>query len=501
MLSSLILGALVLIIGPLIGPRIEGDVEHALCTILRIEPCPAAVPPQAQAPPQPTPDTVESRCVTNQDLSYYEVTGYVRPRIVGGRGNLRWTTYIRTLAHGPGRPDTYEVTLQDWKEGSVEAGLEKGEGGKLPTDVMGYLGLNATEGKVFTFNSKADAEAFQKQIPRYFIGGTAYDATTQASGPVGTALGAIDNLTGGHIRKWAQGDPPKPWQEYHEAGPTAGVELGVDIPLGGGGNKISLSGRGRFYRLYGENTNNSTGGKSYYLRQNNRLQPSVTISLAGLSGMTTADGAESAIQKAVLARTGQSVGVPADIVQYVIKYGSAGLSLKWRYNTQYQVTTDKNNNMTRVTKVTDTNLTWYAQGNIKGPSIGADDPGAQGMVSLAATRDTETDAFDLKTPEDKKTALDGMKDILLQNYFNPITPPKDNGLERAFDDRGVKTRLHFDNNVKNGKLLGRNYTDRDYGVKGVVGVELNGEDEQGHLAGAQYWDPSTASWKDWTKCR
>lgn len=496
-LAALVFAALFI----LIGPRVSDDVRTALCTILRIEPCQGASgPSQAQPPWQPKPDNSQARCVTDQRLSYAEVTGYVQPRIVGGRGNLRWTTYIRTLSNGPGKPPTYEVTLQDWKEASVQAGVEKE--GTVPFDALAYLGLNSTEGKVFTFNSKADADAFEKQIPRYFIGGTAYDAVQDATGPVGWVLGAVNHLTGNRIKNWAQGDPPKPQQEYHEAGPTAGVELGADLPLGGG-NKVSLSARGRFYRLYGINTNNATGAKTYYLRDNNRIQPSAAISLPSLSSALSGLGAkvagkdvQSAIAKSVLAKTGASVGVPEKIAQYVIKNGSAGLSLKWRYNTQYQVKVDKNGKMTGVSKVTDTIATWYVQGNLKGPTRGARDDKAQGLVSISSSRTTETDTFNIKTPQDRETAVNGIRDVLAQNIVNPITPPKDDGLEQAFSNRGIKTRLNFDNSVRNGKLTGRNY-----GAKGLIGVELHDEHEQGHLANAEYWDPSSASWKDWTNCR
>lgn len=511
-LAALVFAALAI----LTGPRIGNEVRQALCTILHIEPCQGTgKPPQAQEPPQPTAE--QARCVRDQRISYVEATGYVRPRIFGARGSMRWTTTTRVIDHGPGEPDTYEVTLQSWKEGAVEAGVKGGD--RMPANAMAYLGLNATEGKTFTFGSKQEADDFQKKIPRYFIGGTAYDTTKAATGPVGAVLGFLDNATGGHVKKWAQGNPPEPQQEYHEMGPTAGVDLRADIPLGGG-NQVSAGAKGRFWRLYGMNKNNETGDKTYYLRQNNELQPNVAINLGGYAaawkGLTGQD-LQAAIDKAVVAKTGRSIGVPPKVAQWVMRNGAVGLSLKWKPRTQYQVTYDKDGKLSRVTKVDDSILTWYVQGSAKGNSLGGDDgspnkdgtgrhrrprnpkvadPRVQGLVSIASSRTTETDTLDVKTPEDRETAIRGIANVVRDNYFNPITPPSDDALERAFRDRGTKTRLHFENDVDTGKAEGR-----AYGVKGVAGLELGGEDERDHLAGAEYWDPSTASWKNWTNCR
>jgi hypothetical protein len=495
-LAALIVGAL----AALVGPQIERGAERVVCEIVHIGldgkagSCPAEKPPPVAGPQQPT--TSQARCVRDQGISYVEALGYVRPRIVGGRGDMRWTTTTRTISHGPGKPDTYEVTLQTWKEGAVEAGIEGGD--NLPIDALAYIGLNATEGKTFAFNTKQEADDFQKQVPHYFIGGTAYDATKTLAGPVGTVLGVVDSLTGGHVKNWAEGSPPKPQQEYHEVGPTAGAELGADIPLGGG-NKIAVGGKGRFWRLYGRSEDHSTGDTTYYLRQNNQLVPSVTINLAGFAsawkGLTGKD-LQAAISKVVLAQTGRSIGIPANVAEWVLKNGNAGLSLKWKPNTQYLVTYDKDGNLTRVDKVDDSILTWYAQASIKGPSIGADDPGAEGLISIASSRTTETDTLNVKTPEDRSIAENALANIAVQSVTNAVTPPSDANLDNAINDHGTKTRLHYDNDVKTGKIAGRSY-----GVKGLIGLELSGEDEQDHLAGAQYWDPSTASWKTWTNCR
>lgn len=511
-LAALILAALTAAVST---TTITDNVRQALCTILRIENCPALKPPRAQAPPEPT--TEQARCVRDQRISYVEAQGYARPRIVGVRGGMRWTTTTRVISHGPGTPDTYEVTLQSWKEGAVEAGIKGG--GKLPADAMAYLGLNATEGKTWTFGSKQQADDFQKEIPRYFIGGTAYDAAKTATGPVGTVLGWLDSATGGHVKKWAQGDPPKPQQEYDELGPTAGVDLRADIPLGGD-NQVSLGAKGRFWRLYGRSKNNETGESTYYLRQNNEIQPTVSINLSGYAstfkGLTGKD-LEAAVSKAVFQQTGRAVGVPASVLRTITKYGAVGLSLKWKPNTQYQVTTDKDGNLTRVTKVDDTILTWYAQGSSKGTTIGGDDgspdkngrgrhrkptdpkiknPRVQGLNSIASSRTTETDTLDLNTPEERDDAAKAMSRILLGNYVNPVTPPSDDALEQAFRDRGTKTRLTYDNDVKGGKAEGQSY-----GAKGLLGLEISGEDEQDHLSGAEYWDPTSASWKTWANCR
>jgi len=509
-LAGLILGALAV----LVVPHLEAGMRQTLCSIFHVEHCPGpARPPRRAEPPQPT--TGQARCVRDQHISYVEAQGDVRPRIVGVRGGMRWTTTTRTISHGPGKPATYEVTLQSWKEAAVEAGLK---GDKLPVDAMAYAGLNATEGKTWTFDSKQAADDFQKKVPRYFIGGTAYDAGKAATGPVGTLLGGLDSLTGGHVKKWAQGDPPDPQQEYHELGPTAGAEIKADIPLGGG-NQASVSGKGRFWRLYGMNTNNQTGDKTYYLRQNNELQPAVSLNLGGYAaawkGLTGKD-LQAAIAKAVLDKTGRAVGVPASVAQWVLRNGSAGVTLKWKPNTQYQVTYGKDGKLKQVTKVDDTILTWYGQGGAKGKGLGGDDgspdgngrgrhrkptppkigdPGVQALTSIASSRTTETSTFDVKTPEDRATAERGIRTIVAANYVNPVTPPSDDGLEQAFRDRGTRTRLHYDNDVNGGKANGK------FGVDGVASLDISGEDEQDHLSGAEYWDPSTATWKNWTNCR
>jgi hypothetical protein len=152
--------------------------------------------------------------------------------------------------------------------------------------------------------------------------------------------------------------------------------------------------------------------------------------------------------------------------------------------------------MTRVDKVDDSILTWYAQASLKGPSVGADDPRAEAQLGVASSRTTETDTLNVRTPEDRATADQAIANILIQSSNNPITPPSDDDLDRAFSDHGTKTRLHYENDVKTGKVAGRSY-----GVKGLVGLELSGEDEQDELSGAEYWDPSTASWKTWANCR
>lgn len=515
-LAALIVAALV----TLVGPQVAAGVQHVICEIVHVgqdgtATCPAGgKPPVAQSH---VPTVGEARCVSSQRISYAEAQGYVRPRILGARGGMRWTTTTRVISHGPGEPPTYEVTVQSWKEGAVEAGIKGGD--KLPVDAMAYLGLNATEGHTYAFDTKEEADAFKEKVPRYFIGGTAYDVTRTLTGPVGFGLGLLDKVTGGHVKKWAQGNPPQARQDYEEVGPTGGVDLRADIPLGADG-QLSLGGKGRFWRLYGTSHDNRTGEKTYYIRQNNEIQPTVSLNLGGyasvLKGLTGKD-LQAAIAKVVLDETGRAVGVPPKIAQWVVRHGAAGLTMKWKPNTQYQVTYDKDGHMSKITKVDDTIMTWYAMGSLKGGSLGGDDgspdrngrgrhrkptnpkvrdPRVQGQFSIASSRTTTTSTLDTTSPGDYRTARAAMGDILLQNAINPVTPPTDDDLEQAFRDHGTMTRLQYDNDVNGGKAEGRNY-----GAKGLIGLEISGEDEQDHLSDAQYWDRSTASWKPWTDCR
>jgi Flp pilus assembly pilin Flp len=500
-----------------IGTSVSAYIDAAVCRVGSaggLDTC-ARSPGTVDPPAQPVVQRPENTCNATLDNDYGELAVTFPVRFVDIRGGIRLGYQQRRIVT-PGSPDRWEVTVYGFGEGAVAT--PSLPGGQTDTDdplgptqprgvsVGGgaWLGLNVTGGETYSFDSAKEAEDF----PWRYAKKRAQDLANVAleTNPVTalpTKLIKVIPWLGDKVKDVLEGDPLPPRKEWSvEAGPTGGFSGKLDLF-----RKVALSVGGRGWHLMGVRRNDK-GETTFTMKDAVEVEPSVVIDIGEFLPRKVRGGINGRIDK-VIDKIEQDLSKKYGVVfrlpakaraALIANWPDIGLTWKGKMSIGYQLTTDRQGNLTRYGKTVDMQGNWYGRGTDEVATKKKDKRAVLNVqVPLGGGREVQQSSLDLTDPRNLDAARDFFSSAAQTWAALPVgaqvaLSPEAQRLDRLTETAGTRTRQTYESNVGNTKFTGEAKSSKGSGL-----VELKLEQEKNVLSEAEIWEEGRG-WVPWTAC-